>query len=244
MATRHKRIFVFIVVFLLEISIMLGGTFVVNLGGVAFNLLGSFLVVSLTAIVLYGLDRLFEMIKVPAIRKNVFAIWGWNILNNNLTAVRIVAFSLGFWCTFVFIAPSINSPTTSYLHPLFHAVNGASARLLAMVGSCMICGIFAGVLDRNVLNFCIAGFILPFISPLAFSLFLRPTQSRVYQKALENEFYNLFLEKVFEMKELGYKNEEIPQLATNKASDIIMNKYGITMPEMAKIIENAIRKNK
>jgi hypothetical protein len=247
MTTQHKRVFVFIVIFLLETSIMLGGTFIVNLGGFTFNLLGSLLVVSLTAIVLYLLDRLFVIIDVPATRKDVFAEWGWERLNNNLTAARIVAFSIGSWCSFVFIAPSISSPTTSHFHSLLQSVNGASARQLSMVVSCLICSFLARAFDKKVSNYCIAGLLLPFILPLVLSIFLQPTKSKVSQKALENvesEFYDLFLETIFEMKELGYKNEEIPELATSKAADIIINKYGFTQPEMAKVIENAIRKNK
>ncbi len=67
--------------------------------------------------------------------------------------------------------------------------------------------------------------------------------AKVEGTLLENEFYDLMQRQALEMMGLGYEITEIPKLATNKAADIIMKKYGIAMPEMAKIIESAMLKH-
>lgn len=242
MAINIQKIAIFTLAFLLEISAMLGATTIANIGGIIFNLLGSLLVIILSSLILYGLDQFLYIMKVPVNRKNALAIWGWNSLNNNRTAVRMVAFSIGIWCTFVFIAPVINATEISYFNTLLQSVNSVSARLLSMIASCMICAVIAGAFDKNAANFSIAGVFLPFISPLALAIFLQDTRSKASSEVLEDEFYNVFQEKTFEMMGTGYDISEIPKLATNKAAEIIMKKHGIAMPDMVKIIKNAIQK--
>lgn len=73
----------------------------------------------------------------------------------------------------------------------------------------------------------------------AFILTRRKTMMN--KKALEDEFYDLFTTQVFELAAAGQPQSKIPELAVNKASDMMMQKHGISLPEMLRIVENSIK---
>jgi hypothetical protein len=68
--------------------------------------------------------------------------------------------------------------------------------------------------------------------------------SKPSRESLEKEFYDLMQSQAFEMMGLGHNISEVPKLATNKAADILMKKYGISMPDMVKIIEGSMKKHR
>ena len=65
----------------------------------------------------------------------------------------------------------------------------------------------------------------------------------VSRETLEDEFYEILQQETFEMAGSGYNSYEIPKLATNKAAEKLMRKYGIAMSEMMEIIKSAMHKH-
>lgn len=61
---------------------------------------------------------------------------------------------------------------------------------------------------------------------------------------LEDEFYDLMQQQAFEMMGMGISPAEVPELATNKAAEIMMRKYAIPLPSMVKIIEKAMLRHR
>jgi hypothetical protein len=61
---------------------------------------------------------------------------------------------------------------------------------------------------------------------------------------LEDEFFDLMQQQALEMRGSGHSIPEVARLATDKAADILMKKYGLTRPKMEQIIEKAVRKNR
>lgn len=59
---------------------------------------------------------------------------------------------------------------------------------------------------------------------------------------LEKEFWDLMQQKTFELFAAGADQADVPRLAVNGASDILMNKYGLSMDEMVKIVKKALQR--
>jgi hypothetical protein len=59
--------------------------------------------------------------------------------------------------------------------------------------------------------------------------------------AYQKEFLDLWQTQVFEMAAMNVEQSRIAELSVNKASEIMMRKHGLSMPEMVRIIESSMK---
>jgi hypothetical protein len=59
--------------------------------------------------------------------------------------------------------------------------------------------------------------------------------------ALEKEFFDLWETQVFELAAMNYEKSKIAEVATNKASEMMIRKHGLSVPDMVRIVEKALK---
>ena len=115
--------------------------------------------------------------------------------------------------------------------------------LCSVIGNVFLAYFYSRKTDRQAFTWAVATWFFPVIIPLLLA-FIPAVSSN--HKEIEREFIDLSQLYTFEEAQKflsagkSIDQNEISKIVVNRASDELMRKYSISMPEMVKIVEQAV----